>query len=52
MIKDLLEAKRKAAFKRRYENQLDKTTLALLLLLAGLLVIAAVSTFNFLAVIY
>jgi hypothetical protein len=43
MIKDILEVKRKAAFKRRYELQIDKTTVALPIALGVALALLAVS---------
>jgi hypothetical protein len=43
MIKDLLQNKRRANFKRRYDLMIDKTTVALLIMLGGSFALLAVS---------
>jgi hypothetical protein len=42
-MKDLFQNKRRANFKRRYELQIDKTTVALLIIFGGSLALLAVS---------
>jgi hypothetical protein len=42
-MKDLLQNKRRDAFKKRYELQIDKTTVALLIMLGGSFALLAVS---------